>query len=183
MKNTNAMERPRKPRVGMISLGCAKNLVDAEIMLGNVLQRGMEITSRADDADVLVVANTILAMAIDLQTFKPCLGNVMGGLSGPAVKPIVLRQVYQCARTVGIPVIGCGGISTTEDAVEYLLAGATAVQVGTATFVQPAAMTTIIDGLAKFCERRELDRISDLIGAVINEEADEPELAWVAPRS
>jgi len=139
--------------------------------------------AEAAGADALVVANTILAMAIDLQTFKPCLGNVMGGLSGPAVKPIVLRQVYQCARTVGIPVIGCGGISTTEDAVEYLLAGATAVQVGTATFVQPAAMTTIIDGLAKFCERRELDRISDLIGAVINEEADEPELAWVAPRS
>jgi dihydroorotate dehydrogenase (NAD+) catalytic subunit len=139
--------------------------------------------AEAAGADALVVANTILAMAIDLQTFKPCLGNVMGGLSGPAVKPIVLRQVYQCARTVGIPVIGCGGISTTEDAVEYLLAGATAVQVGTATFVQPAAMTTIIDGLAKFCERREVARISDLIGAVISEEADEPELAWVAPRS
>ena len=139
--------------------------------------------AEAAGADALVVANTILAMAIDLQTFKPCLGNVMGGLSGPAVKPIVLRQVYQCARTVRIPVIGCGGISTTEDAVEYLLAGATAVQVGTATFVQPAAMTTIIDGLARFCERRELDRVSDLIGAVINEEADEPELAWVAPRS
>jgi dihydroorotate dehydrogenase (NAD+) catalytic subunit len=139
--------------------------------------------AEAAGADALVVANTILAMAIDLQTFKPCLGNVMGGLSGPAVKPIVLRQVYQCARTVRIPVIGCGGISTTEDAVEYLLAGATAVQVGTATFVQPAVMTTIIDGLAKFCERREFDRISDLIGAVINEETDEPELAWVAPRS
>jgi dihydroorotate dehydrogenase (NAD+) catalytic subunit len=139
--------------------------------------------AEAAGADALVVANTILAMAIDLQTFKPCLGNVMGGLSGPAVKPIVLRQVYQCARTVRIPVIGCGGISTTEDAVEYLLAGATAVQVGTATFVQPAAMTTIIDGLAKFCERCEFDRISDLIGAVINEETDEPELAWVAPRS
>ena len=139
--------------------------------------------AEAAGADALVVANTILAMAIDLQTFKPCLGNVMGGLSGPAVKPIVLRQVYQCARTVRIPVIGCGGISTTEDAVEYLLAGATAVQVGIATFVQPAAMTTIIDGLAKFCERREFDRISDLIGAVINEETDEPELAWVAPRS
>jgi dihydroorotate dehydrogenase (NAD+) catalytic subunit len=139
--------------------------------------------AEAAGADALVVANTILAKAIDLPTFKPCLGNVMGGLSGPAVKPIVLRQVYQCARTVRIPVIGCGGISTTEDAVEYLLAGATAVQVGTATFVQPAAMTTIIDGLAKFCERREFDRISDLIGAVIHEETDEPELAWVAPRS
>jgi len=133
-------------------------------------------------ADALVVANTILAIAIDLQTFKPCLGNIMGGLSGPAVKPIVLRQVYQCSRAVKIPVIGCGGISTTEDAVEYLLAGATAVQVGTATFVQPAAMIGIIDGLKRFCERRDIPRVSELIGAVLNEEADEPELAWVAPR-
>jgi dihydroorotate dehydrogenase (NAD+) catalytic subunit len=132
-------------------------------------------------ADALVVANTILAMAIDLDTFKPCLGNIMGGLSGPAIKPIVLRQVYQCARAVKIPVIGCGGISTTEDAVEYMLAGATAVQVGTATFVQPAAMTTIIDGLVKFCERRDIVRVADLIGAVLNEESDEPELSWLAP--
>jgi len=137
--------------------------------------------AEAAGADAVVVANTILAMAIDLTTFKPCLGNVMGGLSGPAIKPIVLRQVYQCARTVKIPVIGCGGISTTEDAVEYMLAGATAVQVGTATFVQPAAMTTIIDGLTKFCERRDISRVADLIGAVLNEETDEPELAWLAP--
>lgn len=137
--------------------------------------------AEAAGADAVVVANTILAMAIDLNTFKPCLGNVMGGLSGPAIKPIVLRQVYQCARTVKIPVIGCGGISTTEDAVEYMLAGATAVQVGTATFVQPAAMTTIIDGLTRFCERRDISRVADLIGAVLNEETDEPELAWLAP--
>jgi dihydroorotate dehydrogenase (NAD+) catalytic subunit len=137
--------------------------------------------AEAAGADALVVANTILAMAIDLNTFKPCLGNIMGGLSGPAIKPIVLRQVYQCARTVKIPVIGCGGISTTEDAVEYMLAGAAAVQVGTATFVQPAAMTTIIDGLARFCERRDIPRVADLIGAVLNEESDESELAWVAP--
>jgi dihydroorotate dehydrogenase (NAD+) catalytic subunit len=132
-------------------------------------------------ADALVVANTILAMAIDLQTFKPCLGNIMGGLSGPAIKPIVLRQVYQCARTVKIPVIGCGGISTTDDAIEYMLAGAAAVQVGTATFIQPAAMIHIIDGMTKFCERREIPRVADLVGAVLTEESDETELAWVAP--
>jgi dihydroorotate dehydrogenase (NAD+) catalytic subunit len=132
-------------------------------------------------ADALVVANTILAMAIDLQTFKPCLGNVMGGLSGPAIKPIVLRQVYQCSRAVKIPVIGCGGISNTEDAVEYMLAGASAVQVGTATFVQPAAMISIIDGLNEFCRRREIANVSDLTGAVITEESDDPVLAWVAP--
>ena len=132
-------------------------------------------------ADALVVANTILAMAIDLNTFQPSLGNVMGGLSGPAIKPIVLRQVYQCARVVKLPIIGCGGIATADDAAEYMLAGATAVQVGTATFVQPAAMISVIDGLAKFCERRDIARVSDLVGAVRNEETDEADLEWVAP--
>ena len=121
--------------------------------------------AEAAGADAVVVANTILSMAIDLKTFKPCLGNIMGGLSGPAIKPIVLRQVYQCAKAVKIPIIGCGGISTAEDAIEYMLAGATAVQVGTATFLQPAAMTTIIDGLEKFCVQREIARVADLIMA------------------
>jgi dihydroorotate dehydrogenase (NAD+) catalytic subunit len=137
--------------------------------------------AEAAGADALVVANTILAMAIDLETFRPSLGNVLGGLSGPAIKPIVLRQVFQCARAVGIPIIGCGGIATAEDAVEYLLAGASAVQVGTATFIQPAAMVAIIDGLDRFCTRRQIPRVADLIGAMVTEEADEPELAWVAP--
>src|SRR5207244_6940800 len=99
---------------------------------------------------------TMLAMAIDLDTFQPSLGNVMGGLSGPAIKPIVLRQVYQCARVVQVPIIGCGGIASAEDAAEYMLAGATAVQVGTATFIQPAAMISVIEGLARFCARRDI---------------------------
>ncbi|HEX3573876.1 MAG TPA: dihydroorotate dehydrogenase [Rhodopila sp.] len=129
-------------------------------------------------ADALVVANTILAMAIDLQTFKPSLGNVMGGLSGPAIKPIVLRQVYQCARAVRIPIIGCGGICTAADAAEYMLAGATAVQVGTATFLHPGAMIEIIDGLAQFCAQHGLPRVSDLIGALKHEEVDEDDVAW-----
>lgn len=137
--------------------------------------------AEAAGADAVVVANTILAMAIDLRTFRPCLGNIMGGLSGPAVKPIILRHVFQCARAVKIPVIGCGGIATAEDAVEYMLAGAAAVQVGTATFLQPAAMTTIIDGLTAFCRRREIPRIAELTGAVVVEEADEPDVAWLSP--
>jgi dihydroorotate dehydrogenase (NAD+) catalytic subunit len=132
-------------------------------------------------ADAIVVANTILSMAIDLKTFKPCLGNIMGGLSGPAVKPIILRHVFQCSRAIRIPVIGCGGISTSDDAVEYMLAGASAVQVGTATFVQPAAMTTIIEGLEAFCMHREIARVSELTGGVVIEEADEPDLAWLSP--
>jgi dihydroorotate dehydrogenase (NAD+) catalytic subunit len=139
------------------------------------------VAAEAAGADALVVANTILAMAIDLDTFQPSLGNVMGGLSGPAIKPIVLRQVYQCARVVKVPIIGCGGIATAEDAAEYMLAGATAVQVGTATFIQPAAMIAVIEGLAKFCERRDIPRVADLIGAVRNEETDEADLEWVAP--
>jgi dihydroorotate dehydrogenase (NAD+) catalytic subunit len=137
--------------------------------------------AEAAGADAVVVANTILAMAIDLKTFKPCLGNIMGGLSGPAVKPAILRHVFQCAKALSIPVIGCGGISNAADAVEYMLAGASAVQVGTATFLQPAAMTTIIDELEAFCLHREIPRIMDLVGGVVIEEADEPDLAWLSP--
>jgi len=118
-------------------------------------------------------------MAIDVATFRPRLGNVMGGLSGPAIKPIVLRQVYQCARRVRVPVIGCGGISTPGDAAEYMLAGATAVQVGTATFLHPGAMIEIIDGLAAFCAGRGIRRVADLTGAMQHEEADEAEVEWL----
>lgn len=119
-----------------------------------------------EGADALVVANTILGMAIDVNSFRPKLGNVMGGLSGPAVKPIVLRQVYQCARAVRIPVIGCGGIASAEDAVEYMLAGAAAVQVGTATFLQPDAMMAVIEGLERFCAARGIARAAALTGAM-----------------
>jgi dihydroorotate dehydrogenase (NAD+) catalytic subunit len=137
--------------------------------------------AEAAGADAVVVANTILSMAIDLKTFRPCLGNLMGGLSGPAIKPIVLRQVFQCARAVRIPIIGCGGISTAADAIEYMLAGASAVQVGTATFLQPAAMINVIDGLEIFCVQREIGRVTDLVGGVVIEEADELDLAWLSP--
>jgi dihydroorotate dehydrogenase (NAD+) catalytic subunit len=119
-------------------------------------------------AEALVVANTILAMAIDVETFRPKLGNIMGGLSGPAVKPIMVRMTYQCAKAVGIPVIGCGGIGTADDAIEYLLAGASAVQVGTATFLRPRAMLDVIDGLAAYCERKGVARVETLVGAVVD---------------
>ncbi|KRA40236.1 dihydroorotate dehydrogenase [Devosia sp. Root635] len=126
------------------------------------------VARAAEDAgaDALVVANTILAMSIDTETRRPTLGNIMGGLSGPAVKPIIVRMTYQCARAVTIPVIGCGGIADANDAVEFMLAGASAVQVGTATFVQPHAMTQVIDGLAAYCARKGVDRVADLTGAV-----------------
>jgi dihydroorotate dehydrogenase (NAD+) catalytic subunit len=121
-------------------------------------------------AEAVVVANTILGMAIDAHTRRPRLGNVMGGLSGPAVKPITLRMVYQCARAVKIPVIGCGGIMTGEDAVEYLLAGAAAVQVGTASFLHPRAMLEVVEGLARYCEAQGVARVADLTGAMVVDE-------------
>ena len=117
-------------------------------------------------ADALVVANTILAMAIDIETFRPKLGGIMGGLSGPAVKAIILRMTYQCAKSVKIPIVGCGGICSADDAVEYMLAGASAVQVGMATFVRPDCMLQIIEGLSAFCHRKGIKRVAGLTGAV-----------------
>lgn len=122
--------------------------------------------AEAAGADALVVANTLLGMAIDPESRKPKLGNVMGGLSGPAIRPVIVRMVFQCARAVKIPVIGCGGIMNAADAVEYLLAGAAAVQVGTASFLDPAAMVAVIDGLDAYCERHGVARIAELTGAV-----------------
>ena len=123
-------------------------------------------------ADALVAANTILAMAIDIETFRPKLGGILGGLSGPAVKPIVLRMTYQCAKSVKIPIVGCGGICSAEDAVEYMLAGASAVQVGMATFVRPDSMLQIIDGLSAFCLRKGIKRVAELTGAIRDGESD-----------
>jgi dihydroorotate dehydrogenase (NAD+) catalytic subunit len=127
-----------------------------------------EIARAAEDAgaDALTVANTYLAMAIDTETFKPRIHNVTGGLSGPAIRPITLRLVYQCARAVKIPVIGLGGIFTAEDAVEYFLAGACAVQVGTANFQDPRASLRVLDGLEKFMAKRGLKSLKDLIGKI-----------------
>jgi len=122
--------------------------------------------AEAGGADALVVANALLGMAIDTDTFRPKLGNVMGGLTGPALKPVIVRMVYQCARAVSLPVIGCGGISSVEDVAEYLLAGATAVQVATANFIHPTAMIDIVDALPGYLRRHGIARVSDLVGAV-----------------
>ncbi|GGF07459.1 dihydroorotate dehydrogenase [Stappia taiwanensis] len=134
-----------------------------------------EVASAAEEggADALVVANTILSMAIDIQTRKPKLGNLMGGLSGPSLKPIALRMAYQCARATKIPVIGCGGIATAEDVIEYLIAGASAVQVGTATFIHPTAMVTIIDELEAYLQAQGLSSVRDLIGTIVDDGQDE----------
>jgi dihydroorotate dehydrogenase (NAD+) catalytic subunit len=127
-----------------------------------------EIALAAEEAgsDGLVVANTILAMAINVETRKPKVGNVMGGLSGPAIKPIIVRMVYQVAQAVNIPIIGCGGICTAEDAIEYMVAGASVVQVGTYSFVNPTGMLEIIQGMEQYALRHGLSKITDVVGTV-----------------
>ena len=125
-----------------------------------------ELARSAEDggADALTVANTFLGMAIDTDTFRPRIQTITGGLSGPAIRPITLRMVYQCSHAVKIPIIGLGGITKTEDAVEYFLAGAAAVQVGTANFSNPKAPLDILRGLDKFLQSKRLKSVSDLVG-------------------
>jgi len=117
-------------------------------------------------ADALSLINTAVGMAIDVETRKPRLANSTGGLSGPAIKPIAVRCVFQASRAVHIPVIGIGGIATVEDALEFIIAGASAVQVGTANFYDPSAAIKIIEGLADYCRQRDLESISALVGTV-----------------
>jgi dihydroorotate dehydrogenase (NAD+) catalytic subunit len=113
-------------------------------------------------ADALTVANTYPAMAVDSRTGHSRLGRLTGGLSGPAIKPITLRQVYHVCRAVSIPVIGLGGIELAEDVLEYMVVGATAVQVGTASFADPKACVTLVDGLDDLCKSRKMLSISDI---------------------
>jgi dihydroorotate dehydrogenase (NAD+) catalytic subunit len=117
-------------------------------------------------ADSVSLINTLIGMAIDLERRKPVLANVIGGLSGPAVKPVALRMVYQVAQVVKIPVIGIGGIDCTEDALEFLVAGASAIQVGTANFVNPRVSEDIVEGMSSYVKRNRLDSVRDLIGAL-----------------
>ena len=98
-------------------------------------------------ADALIISNTMLGLKIDIDTFRPAIGNKFGGISGPGIKPIILRMVYQCSKAVKIPIIGCGGIVKVEDVVEYMLAGASAVMIGYLIFRNPSGMIAIIDGL------------------------------------
>jgi dihydroorotate dehydrogenase (NAD+) catalytic subunit len=117
-------------------------------------------------ADALSLVNTFLAMSIDAETRKPRLSNVTGGLSGPAIKPIALRMVYEAARAVSIPILGMGGIVSPEDAVEFLLAGATAVQVGTASYADPRAVERIASGLESWCRSHHVSEVSSLTRAL-----------------
>jgi len=116
-------------------------------------------------ADALSLINTVVGMAIDITKRRPFLGGITGGLSGPAIKPIALYMVYQVSQAVKIPIIGCGGVSSAEDALEFIMAGATAVQIGTANLVNPNASLEVLEGVERFMEREGLEDIAQLIGA------------------
>jgi len=116
-------------------------------------------------ADAVSLVNTFLAMAIDVETRRPTITNVLGGLSGPAIRPIAVRMVWECAQEVKIPIIGMGGITNARDALEFMLAGASAVQIGTQNFVDPFVWTKVLAGLEEYMERHKVERLSDLIGA------------------
>jgi len=119
-------------------------------------------------ADCVSLINTILGMAIDINSRRPILGNIMGGLSGPAVKPVAVRMVYQVSKAVKIPVIGMGGISNAEDAVEFLLAGASAVMIGTAGFVNPYVWVETAEGIKQYMEKHGFEKVSDITGALLD---------------
>ncbi len=128
-------------------------------------------------ADAVSLVNTFLAMAIDVETRRPRLSNVVGGLSGPAIRPIAVRMVWECRKAVKLPIIGMGGIATVQDALEFIIAGATAVQVGTANFADPFLWQRLIDGLGQYLDRHQIPRMADLVGRL---ELPQSEPVWTA---
>ena len=137
------------------------------------------IAKAAEDAgaDAVSLVNTFLAMAIDVETRQPKLSNIVGGLSGPAIRPIAVRMVYECHRTVKIPIIGMGGIASAVDALEFIIAGATAVQVGTANFVDPFIWSKLTAGIEDYLQRHGVRRIADLVGSI---DTSSREKEWVS---
>ncbi len=126
----------------------------------------MALAAERAGADAVSLINTFIAMKIDIQTRKPVLGNKTGGLSGPCIRPIAVRMVWETAKKVKIPVLGMGGISTAEDAIEFLVAGATAIQVGTANFINPQASMDVLRGIEEFMKKEKINNIKGLIGSV-----------------
>jgi dihydroorotate dehydrogenase (NAD+) catalytic subunit len=126
------------------------------------------IARAAEDAgaDAVSLVNTFLAMAIDVETRRPRLSNIVGGLSGPAIRPIAVRMVYECRRAVKIPIIGMGGIASASDALEFIIAGAGAVQIGTANFVDPFIWSKVLHGIRDYMTRHRIERLQDLVGTI-----------------
>ena len=127
-----------------------------------------EIAKAAESggADGISLINTLLGMAVDARTRRPKLARIVGGLSGPAVKPVALRMVWQCYNAVDIPILGMGGICTAEDAIEFMLCGATAVAVGTANFMDPSSTMKVVAGIGEYCDDNDIVHVTDLIGAL-----------------
>ena len=128
-------------------------------------------------ADAVSLVNTFLAMAIDVHTRRPKLTNIVGGLSGPAIRPIAVRMVYECRQAVTLPIIGMGGIATADDVLEFMIAGATAVQVGTANFVDPFLWTKLLDGLRAYMARHAIARLAEVTGTL---DTTKREKAWIS---
>jgi dihydroorotate dehydrogenase (NAD+) catalytic subunit len=128
-------------------------------------------------ADAISLVNTFLAMAIDVHTRRPKLTNIVGGLSGPAIRPIAVRMVYECRRAVKIPIIGMGGIATADDVLEFMIAGANAVQVGTMNFVDPFIWTKLMDGIRAYMRAHGIARLQDIVGTV---DTSAREKAWIS---
>jgi dihydroorotate dehydrogenase (NAD+) catalytic subunit len=128
-------------------------------------------------ADAVSLVNTFLAMVIDVETRRPKISNIVGGLSGPAIRPIAVRMVYECRQTVKIPVIGMGGIANARDALEFIIAGADAVQVGTANFADPCLWAGLLDGIGDYLRRHDIARVSDLVGSIDTRAKDR---AWIS---
>ncbi len=142
---------------GMVIVKLSPNVTDV-----TEIARAVE----AEGADAVSLINTLMGMAIDVERMRPCLSTVTGGLSGPAVRPVAVRMVWQTAKAVSIPVIGLGGIMTGRDVLEFILAGATAVEIGTANFIDPAVTVKVIEYIEKFCDRHGVKDIKELIGAI-----------------
>jgi dihydroorotate dehydrogenase (NAD+) catalytic subunit len=147
----------RESTIKPIIVKLSPNVTDIVVMAQSCVDAG---------ADALSLINTLTGMAIDLQKRRPILANITGGLSGPAIKPVALRMVWQVAKAVHVPIIGIGGIMTATDALEFILAGATAIQVGTANFLDPSAAQTIAEGMEAYLVENGISDIKELIGAL-----------------
>ncbi|MDR3259420.1 MAG: tRNA-dihydrouridine synthase, partial [Fusobacteriaceae bacterium] len=145
-------EATKKPLIVKLSPNVTNIVEIAKIVEGN-------------GADAISIINTLLGMAIDINTRRPVLGNIFGGLSGPAIKPVALRMVYQVYQNVKIPIVGMGGISSVEDALEFIFAGALIVSIGTGIFKNPTLPKEIIEGLNKYCIENNINNITELVGA------------------
>jgi dihydroorotate dehydrogenase (NAD+) catalytic subunit len=153
----NVVKAVRKKTSKQLIVKLSPNVTDITIIARSAEEAG---------ADALSLINTITGMAIDIKTRRPKIANITAGLSGPAIKPVALRMVWQVAQAAKIPVIGIGGIMTAVDALEFFIAGATAVQIGTANFVNPHTTLYIIDGIEKFLVKKKIDRVADIIGTL-----------------